>query len=209
MVYCLLSALEANITIKYGEGFDRAFYRIQADYLTKSHDRRCFLWSESYSDNLQTKRAKVLPSNSMLPTGYAAYDDIAKRFHRDIVPKSLPDPSISFDTDGVMRIMVRLFPWKALPCELKAGGIPRQGLRFFFASLDFRTENEYYGVLLRPISSMMLRTAKNPTDNVRGEHLGEFGEGERVVYERVSLKAVWIFELPSHDLQTPEWVYIR
>lgn len=208
-VYCLLSALKVDIPIKYGEGFDRAFYRIQAHYLTHSHDRRCFFWDDSDAHKVRIRRANVSPSNSMLPANFAAYDEIARRYDRYIVPGSLPDPAISFDDDGVMRIMVSLFPWRALPCELEAGAIPTQGLRLFFASLHFRTANEYYGVLLRPASSTRLHIAKNASCDIRGEQWGEVRENESVIYERVSFKAVWISELPFHDLQTPGWVCIK
>ncbi|KAF9490979.1 hypothetical protein BDN71DRAFT_1434296 [Pleurotus eryngii] len=46
-VYSLLSALNVNMPAEYGEGLDRAFYRLQAKILTLTKDRRFLLWQSS------------------------------------------------------------------------------------------------------------------------------------------------------------------
>ncbi|KAG5221524.1 heterokaryon incompatibility protein-domain-containing protein [Salix suchowensis] len=60
MVYSILAALNIDVPIKYGEGFDKAFYRLQAKYLTETQDRRLLAWSGDISS----------PYNSMLAGNY-------------------------------------------------------------------------------------------------------------------------------------------
>ncbi len=86
---------------------------------------------------------------------------------------SLPDTSISFDEDGVMRIMVTPLPWEILPWCFKESPEP-------FASLHSRTSlDSHYCVLLRPT----LSTATHKIQHlIRGEEAGLRGV-EGVVYE--------------------------
>lgn len=59
MVYSLLSALDVNIPMEYGEGFDMAFYRLQVKLLPRTNDRRLLSWCGHISS----------PYNSMLAGG--------------------------------------------------------------------------------------------------------------------------------------------
>ncbi|KAL4258488.1 hypothetical protein AB1N83_010623 [Pleurotus pulmonarius] len=194
-VYCLLSALNVDIPIMYGEGLDHAFYRLQAHYLTQTYDRRCLLWPDT----------RPSPWNSMLAAGFDAYSDRSIGQYRSIVDAgSLPDPSISLDEGGVMRIMASLFPWKDLPyypSQRDSRSKTPQEPDLVFASLHFLYSERYYGVLLRPIPPTRLRAiVKNFQDHIDSDH---------VVYERVSLKVFPKSELPFHEFVKPEWIYIR
>ncbi len=96
-VYSLLSALDVKIPIEYGEGFERAFYRLQVEVLTQGCDRRLLLWKGRMSS----------PYNSMLcgDFNFSLFRDFYE-YRSDIF--TTYDPSISFRPDGVMRIMVYL-----------------------------------------------------------------------------------------------------
>lgn len=207
-VYCLLSALNMDIPIKYGEGFDRAFLRLQVHYLTQTHDRQCFFWSSSSLNRLEIQAS---PFNSMLPADFDAYScfpGIDRQIKAYAHIELLPDRTISFGEDNVMRIMVSLFPWSTIPHD--SWEPPLKQLHepdLIFASLHFRSLGRYYGVLLRPLPSTRLHAATEHQDNSSEEEV--FGGDKRVIYERVSLEVVWSFDLPCHDSQEPEWVYIR
>ncbi|KAG9220317.1 hypothetical protein CCMSSC00406_0006382 [Pleurotus cornucopiae] len=207
-VYCLLSALNMDIPIKYGEGFDRAFLRLQVHYLTQTHDRQCFIWSSS---SLNRVEIQASPFNSMLPADFDAYScfpGIDRQIKAYAHIELLPDRTISFGEDSVMRIMVSLFPWSTIPHDSWEPSLKQlHEPDLIFASLHFRSLGRYYGVLLRPLPSTRLHAATEHQDNSSEEEV--FGGDKRVIYERVSLKVVWSFDLPSHDSQEPEWVYIR
>ncbi|KAJ8691998.1 hypothetical protein PTI98_011514 [Pleurotus ostreatus] len=61
MVYSLLAALDSNFGVEYGEGFDKAFYRLQVECLSQGGERRLLLWDPSASTNPRSS-----PYNSML-----------------------------------------------------------------------------------------------------------------------------------------------
>ncbi|KAG9221251.1 hypothetical protein CCMSSC00406_0008914 [Pleurotus cornucopiae] len=110
MVYSILSALDVTMPVEYGEGFDRAFYRLQAAILTQTNDRRLLLWRGATSASS--------PFNSMLAGSFTAWDEDSVWYnskdmdHRYSAMENF-DPTVSFDSNGVMRIMVALHPLNA------------------------------------------------------------------------------------------------
>ncbi len=201
-VYCLLSALDADIPIAYGEGFDSAFYRLQAHCLTRTSDRRLLCWNSHPTPSS--------PRNSMLAPDFEAFKVAYVHPIFEFRPQKSLNPSISFDACGVMRIMVSLFPWDG-DVDRESGTAlhrpPRATSRLkplAFASLHFGKDNVHCGVLLRRVRL----TATDPPRHISGGD-GSLGEDGRVIYERVSFKAVRSSDLPLHDSQRPEWVYIR
>ncbi|KAG9222023.1 hypothetical protein CCMSSC00406_0008008 [Pleurotus cornucopiae] len=106
MSYCLLGLLDIQIPIAYGEGEERAFYRIQVECSHHVEDRSLFLWNGSRSR-----------WNTMFADGPSAFYD-AKAHPGD--PRSLSsnclfsshsarnlDPSFTLTNCG-LRIMVAL-----------------------------------------------------------------------------------------------------
>ncbi|KAL4268564.1 hypothetical protein AB1N83_002505 [Pleurotus pulmonarius] len=93
MVYSVLSSLNLDIPVKYGEGFDSAFYRLQVQILSKVTDRGLLSWEEGTPS----------PYNSMLAGCFTAWGHT----NCEDVYSEYPDfdPTISFDSNGVMRIM--------------------------------------------------------------------------------------------------------
>ncbi|KDQ27243.1 hypothetical protein PLEOSDRAFT_1103943 [Pleurotus ostreatus PC15] len=215
-VYCLLSALDINISIEYGEGFDRAFGRLQAYYLTHQRSRDLLLWDVAFATEQSNSCSS--PWSSMLVSDFETFRNCYIGRQEGCI-SNLPNSSIAFDEAGLMHIMVTLFPQKALHrAQTHMSNVgPPHGLNVVFASLHvagsgnalgFHPRNSYYyGVWLRPVPSTY-DTAMNHSSNVSGEEGGPKGNG-RVVYERVSLQRVKTSDLPQHDLQEPEWVYIR
>ncbi|KAF7436148.1 hypothetical protein PC9H_002974 [Pleurotus ostreatus] len=126
MVYSLLAVLNIEIPIKYGEGFDKAFYRLQVIYLTQTQDRRLLAWPGDISS----------PYNSMLAGNYkipAWYDP------QITYPGCHFSPNIYFNSNCEMRIMVSLHQLHASPSK-----------PHFFAPLGENTlTGTYVGVLLR------------------------------------------------------------
>lgn len=110
MVYSILSALDVTMPVEYGEGFDKAFYRLQAAILTQTNDRRLLLWRGTSSTSS--------PFNSMLAGSFTAWNEDSVWYnskdmdHRYSTMETF-DPSVSFDSNGVMRIMVTLHPLNA------------------------------------------------------------------------------------------------
>lgn len=110
MVYSILSALDVTMPVEYGEGFDRALYRLQAAILTQTNDRRLLLWRGTTSASS--------PFNSMLAGAFTAWDEDSvwyksKDMDHRYSSMEIFDPTISFDSYGVMRIMVALHPLNA------------------------------------------------------------------------------------------------
>ncbi|KAF4567092.1 hypothetical protein EYR36_010708 [Pleurotus pulmonarius] len=180
-----------------------------------SHYGGRYLWMDTVCIS-EKKRKKSIPlmfgkrvllQNSMLATNFQAYKGV-RRYDAYVPTESLPDPSISFDEDGVMRIMVSLFPWKDLPyCPSQRTSTSEapQGPDLVFASLHFLWEESYYGVLLRRVTATKPHaTVRDPT-NISQEPKGH----DKVVYERVSLKVFPTSDIPFHPFVQPEWVYIR
>ncbi|KAL4261349.1 hypothetical protein AB1N83_005612 [Pleurotus pulmonarius] len=120
MVYCIYAALDVNIPVHYGEGFDTAFYHLQVECLTRGSNRRLLLWQGGTSS----------PFNSMLAAHFTSFTkDVADYEEKPeklglLSPEGVSpggdysdqtylrnyDSSISFDTKGVMRIMLMLYP---------------------------------------------------------------------------------------------------
>ncbi|KAL4259752.1 hypothetical protein AB1N83_009350 [Pleurotus pulmonarius] len=102
MVYSLFSALNVDIPVKYGEGFDMAFYRLQHEILLQTKDRRLLSWRGRTSSRYNSMLAG---SFSWIAGGYwHGPEDI---YAHNATPGHF-DTAISFDSSGVMRIMVSL-----------------------------------------------------------------------------------------------------
>ncbi|KAL0947308.1 hypothetical protein HGRIS_013427 [Hohenbuehelia grisea] len=108
MAYCLVGLLDLQLAPAYGEGLDRAFYRLQVECAQRTDDRSMFLWTGSRS-----------PWNSMFPSHPSAFGNISQvTFHPDDVLTAdslfgaadawtVYDPSLNFTNCG-LRMMVSL-----------------------------------------------------------------------------------------------------
>ncbi|KDQ27252.1 hypothetical protein PLEOSDRAFT_1103951 [Pleurotus ostreatus PC15] len=138
MVYCLFAALDIDIPIEYGEGFDRALYRLQVAILTRTDDRRLLWWQDGTPS----------PYNSFLGGDFACWANLywCPPLENIYDGYSTFDPTISFDSDGVMRIMVSLYPWRGA----------NYPFRFALLGQNPFTEG-YFGVLLQRLRGGMYR----------------------------------------------------
>ncbi|KDQ26186.1 hypothetical protein PLEOSDRAFT_1085421 [Pleurotus ostreatus PC15] len=206
MVYALLAALDSDCGVEYGEGFDRAFFRLQAACLARGGERRLLLWDPSASAH-----PRPSPYNSMLAGDFTMFvprpgDDQFR------APVELPDASISFDAHGAMRVMVTLH-WPPSPGLWRAVTFPLDyvtGTVFALLQTDSHGEDGY-GVLLRPGPP---DTTKSPANNVPGgegpDGEGQFWRKKRVVYERIQYFECKLSDIiPAYSSAEPEWVYIR
>ncbi|KAF7436053.1 hypothetical protein PC9H_002879 [Pleurotus ostreatus] len=107
--YCLLVLLDIQIPIAYGEGEERAFYRVQVECSHHVEDRSLFLWNGSRSR-----------WNSMFADDPSAFQDSEMEYPGkpwtlssnclfDSHPTRTLDPSFSLTNCG-LRIMVVLHP---------------------------------------------------------------------------------------------------
>ncbi|KAF9491210.1 hypothetical protein BDN71DRAFT_1398714 [Pleurotus eryngii] len=123
--YCLFSALHVDIPIKYGEGFDNAFYRLQIACLSQAETFDLLLWNGHVSS----------PRNSLLARDFTSFTFIrryeahgsANRFH--------------LNSEGVICIFVPLIPWDI------TGEWPLRE-RWFAVLGDFSFHSHFVGVLL-------------------------------------------------------------
>ncbi|KAL4255306.1 hypothetical protein AB1N83_013267 [Pleurotus pulmonarius] len=118
MVYSLISALNLNLSLEYGEGLEIAFRRLQVAILTQTHYRHILSWWGNVDVSSRY--------NSMLANSFTAfarkswYGWKQDKKPGDVYPKraisgNCFDPTITFDSNGVMRIMVSLYSLHGLP----------------------------------------------------------------------------------------------
>ncbi|KAF9490006.1 hypothetical protein BDN71DRAFT_1400662 [Pleurotus eryngii] len=138
MVYCLFAALDIDIPVEYGEGFDRALYRLQVAILSRTDDRRLLWWQDGTPS----------PYNSFLGGDFACWANLywCPPLENIYVKYFTFDPTISFDCDGVMRIMVSLYPWRGT----------NYPFRFALLGQNLFTDG-YFGVLLRRLRGGLYR----------------------------------------------------
>ncbi len=103
-VYSLLSALNIDIPIEYGEGFDSAFYRLQVEILTRTNDRRLLLWPGGASSSYNSMLSGDFATLGIHPHYWISPEEIYRRSSITF------DPTISFDSKNTMRVMVGLYP---------------------------------------------------------------------------------------------------
>ncbi|KAG9225241.1 hypothetical protein CCMSSC00406_0007072 [Pleurotus cornucopiae] len=134
MVYSLLPTLNIDIPIEYGEGFERALYRLQVEILTQCQDRRLLFW----------RGGTPSPYNSMLCGNFNSWhSNDVDVYHSYRYSRSF-DPTISFSSKGTMRIMVYLHKM----CPSSAS----------FALMGQHTRGGgYVGVLLRELPKRVYR----------------------------------------------------
>ncbi|KAJ8482687.1 hypothetical protein ONZ45_g14859 [Pleurotus djamor] len=112
LAYCLIGLLGVQIPIAYGEGRDRAFYRLLLECLQYSDDRTCFHWDDD----------KPSEWNSMIcanPKGFHQADlygnvDAHCLFAPHLATHPDFDPSFSFTNSG-LRIMATLYDIRITP----------------------------------------------------------------------------------------------
>ncbi|KAF7422217.1 hypothetical protein PC9H_010373 [Pleurotus ostreatus] len=206
MVYALLAALDSDCGVEYGEGFDRAFYRLQAACLARGGERRLLLWDPSASTS-----PRPSPYNSMLAGDFTMFvprpgDDQFR------APVELPDASISFDAHGAMRVMVTLH-WPPSPGLWRAVTFPLNyvtGTVFALLQTDSHGEDGY-GVLLRPGPPPKTESLTNNVPGGEGpDSDGQFWRKKRVVYKRIQYFECKLSDIiPAYSSAEPEWVYIR
>ncbi|KAJ8689351.1 hypothetical protein PTI98_013377 [Pleurotus ostreatus] len=240
-VYALFSALDIDIPVAYGEGFSRAFYRLQAECLTRGHDRRLLIWDDPHPGAHKRTRGRgsaASPHNSMLAADYKMFAN--ERVYgyyahsrnygigdlQYVPPETLPDPSISFDADGVMRIMLSLHPWPpAATTTTTTTTAPTSALtstssltltsepdqkdnNIVFASLGMHSfTGDHYGVLLRPIPP------RDPPGELLEWREDKQGNGEsvhmRVIYERIQFLRCSASSISACKFREMGWVYIK
>ncbi|KAL0958451.1 hypothetical protein HGRIS_000593 [Hohenbuehelia grisea] len=98
IAYCLLGLLDVSLSIAYGEGRDRAFYRLQVECIQRSTTRNLLAWHG----------ARASLQHSMVTSDPAAFEDTAQTSHRIMAAPlfkhtSNPavDPSITFTNYGL------------------------------------------------------------------------------------------------------------
>lgn len=146
-VYCILSALNVSIPVEYdttidsagaAAAFEKAFYRLLVELLTRGSDCRLFVTPKGTSSRY----------NSLLPRSYSdcGWDfDYSCREH----PAAT---GISFDSDHVMKNRLSLNPW---PLAAVASAPPKlpphetTGIMFAVLGMD---NSDLCGALLRPVA---------------------------------------------------------
>ncbi|KAL4264122.1 hypothetical protein AB1N83_006081 [Pleurotus pulmonarius] len=206
MVYSLLPALDSKIPVRYGEGFDSAFYRLQVECLSRGGERALLMWGLGLNAGVGSS-----PYHSMLAADFKAF--VGMDVYTHLTMLDLSDTSISFDMHGVMRIMATLL-W---PPSSRLGRIFTFTLDYIkgtvFAVLGIDNDHQAYGVLLRPVSSTSLPDILLSTvlgrDMISG-HERQLSSDKRIVYERIQFLKCNLYDLtPFYYTKMPEWVYIK
>ncbi|KAL4266653.1 hypothetical protein AB1N83_003165 [Pleurotus pulmonarius] len=179
MVYSILSALDLNIPVKYGEGFDAAFHRLQLEILAQTNVRRFLSWTESTPSRY----------NSMLPGGFPVWKPSGT--WKDTYHEGPAfHPKFFFESSGVMRIMLSLYPPPStFPYDAQNVMFALMGEISELTTKHHRGRVYYVGVLLRRV----------------GLFHGEvyFPEG---VYQRKRFKQYDKSQILAEV--APQWVYI-
>ncbi|KAL4249092.1 hypothetical protein AB1N83_014406 [Pleurotus pulmonarius] len=143
--YCLLGLLDIQIPIAYGEGEERAFYRVQTECALRADNRSLFLWSgcrsrwnsmfasdpSAFSDKVQ------YPGNPWTLTSKCLFDR-----HCDRLPNL--DPSFTLTNCG-LRIMLTLHPVKL--CEVSAEDGLHKYVFTIFNTADTAVSLRWWGAL--------------------------------------------------------------
>ncbi|KAF4604464.1 hypothetical protein EYR40_003238 [Pleurotus pulmonarius] len=143
--YCLLGLLDIQIPIAYGEGEERAFYRVQTECALRADNRSLFLWSgcrsrwnsmfasdpSAFSDKVQ------YPGNPWTLTSKCLFDR-----HCDRLPNL--DPSFTLTNCG-LRIMLTLHPVKL--CEVSTEDGLHKYVFTIFNTADTAVSLRWWGAL--------------------------------------------------------------
>jgi hypothetical protein len=83
LAYCLLGIFDVNMTLIYGEGLQKAFYRLQEQILKYSDDQSLFAWSDGNQESLLATD----------PTCFSTCGNIAARQMHGL-PRNLPTATL-------------------------------------------------------------------------------------------------------------------
>lgn len=93
MAYCLLGVFDINMPLLYGEG-DKAFVRLQVEFMKVSDDQSIFAWRDDDSIELYGRRGLLTSS----PTHFRTSGDVAQ-FHSE-----RPGRSVTVSTNEGLRV---------------------------------------------------------------------------------------------------------
>ncbi|KAL0960666.1 hypothetical protein HGRIS_005695 [Hohenbuehelia grisea] len=92
--YCLLGLLDLHLPIAYGEGFDRAFFRLQVEIMSKTDDRGFFLWAgqPSTRNSMFARDPTSLAASPVKPSDRLVADILYRSMTKDTdyIDQSLP-----------------------------------------------------------------------------------------------------------------------
>ncbi|KAJ8502969.1 hypothetical protein ONZ45_g11268 [Pleurotus djamor] len=159
MAYCLISLLNVQIPIAYGEGGERAFYRLQLACIQESKSRSILSWD--YANGSASHWNTMLAAD---PSSFPTNDNPPLIYFNIFSPSSRAQVDESFTINNAgMRIMICLFHLRSpviaktisvsgSSCELQLLADKAQGLQLD-TRLVLRSSNDNlpanFGVLLK------------------------------------------------------------
>ena len=148
MTYCLLGLFDVNMPLLYGEGGQKAFYRLQTEIIRISDDESLFAWTSKQ------------PGMSALLADHPRYFADSADIMEDSVPSGIHRPPISVTSKGLT---------VALPeNHLKLCGPNKETIRFFlqcsrgYRCKEFFDSKPLY-VELAPLVGLRILIRKNCT----------------------------------------------
>ncbi|KAL0952521.1 hypothetical protein HGRIS_006782 [Hohenbuehelia grisea] len=104
MAYCLIGLLDVQLAIAYGEGLERAFFRLQVECAMQMRDRDLFMWTGS-SSKWNSMFAKLPSAFSTKPESSVTATYLNSQVQIDTIPF---DPTVNLTNHG-LRIAVILY----------------------------------------------------------------------------------------------------
>ncbi|KAJ8522665.1 hypothetical protein ONZ45_g790 [Pleurotus djamor] len=107
MAYCLVGLLGLQLPIIYGEGYQGAFYRLQAEVIQRSEDRGIFFWTGTPSSVNSMLAATVAEFQEPIPWDHKL--GVAVHAHSALSY----DPTITLTNFGI-RLVIPIYPVKLI-----------------------------------------------------------------------------------------------
>lgn len=134
MAYCLLGLLDVNMPLLYGEGGEKAFYRLQIEIMNTTEDESLFAWtSDQKQSGLLAASPRYFRNSGTVKRYYTNSREPSSMTNKGLrinIPKKQIYRSTKFD--GYIGALLSLYCYNSAPavlCLLSSGGLKSNWIR--------------------------------------------------------------------------------